>query len=200
MWKKLLFASLAFMVLAPECHAITAHASDVCVTAQDDGTRARRKRPGQMKHTEAEVQNAKKITKINARYIRDGVTFIGGVYMTGDAGAIKEGDAVMKFSGGKYRFGFESAEFDMRDAFTRDERRAKGITEYEYEHSWKKEKLGNDFLYSGKYEVVEQYGKIHLILYNGDTNEVFAKIPLNSASDSSFDFYEEDFLISMSAK
>lgn len=199
MFKKLLIASLAILSFAPESlvHAMPdAHAIS---SIQDDGTRTRRKRPGQMKHTEAEVQNVKKITKVNARYIHDGVTMNGGVYMTGDAGAIKVGDAVMQFRSGKYYFGFESAEFDMRDASTRDERRKKGISEYEYNHSWKKEKIGGDFQHSGKYEVVEQYGKIHLILYNGDTSEEFAKILLTSATDSSFDFYEDDFLIRMAA-
>lgn len=173
-------------------YAVTAKAGD------DETPRQRRKRPGSMTHTEAEVQNAKKITKVQARYIRDNSLFSGDVYMVGVDGGIKVGDATMSFRGGRYYFGFESAEFDMREASTRDERMKKGISEYAYEHSWKKEKLGQDFQHSGKYEVVEQYGKTHLILYDGDSDNVFAKIPLSGANDSSFELSEDNFLFRMS--
>lgn len=160
----------------------------------------RRARPSSMKHTEAEVKNVSKVTHLKGKYIRDGVTFNGSVYMTGDAGAINVGKATIHFAAGKYTLSYGAENFEMRTSMSREERRRKGITDYEYDHSWKNEKLGNDFSHSGKYEVVKQFDKIHLILYDGDTKDVFAKIPLASAADSSFEFQEDDVLMRMSAQ
>lgn len=165
------------------------------VAADIQAQRPSRKRPSTMKHTEAEVQNSRKVTKLKGKYIHDGASFAGKVYMVGDAGAIKIGDASIAFRGGKYYISYEAGSFDMRESSTYDERVKKGITEWEYENSWKKEKLGNDFAHSGNYAIEEQFGKINLVLYDGDTQNAFAKIPLGSAADSSFEFYEEDFLI-----
>lgn len=156
--------------------------------------RASRKRPGAMRHTEAEVENARRVTAVKAKYIHDNAQFKGAAYMTGDAGGIKVGDVALSFAGGKYTIKFVSASFDMRKASTRRDRRREGITEYEYEHSWQKEKLGDDFDFGGRYEVVEQYGKVSLVLYNGNSDKVFAKIPLADANASSFEFAEDDVL------
>lgn len=49
--------------------------------------RASRKRPGAMRHTEAEVENARRVTAVKAKYIHDNAQFKGAAYMTGDAGA-----------------------------------------------------------------------------------------------------------------
>lgn len=186
----------AVLCLGGLCDVAVAAALPAGVSAQagDDAPRARRKRPGSMHHNEAEVESARRITKVNARYIRDNARFRGGVYMTGGAGAIKVGDVALRFAAGKYHIAFVSASFDMRDASTREDRRKAGITEFEYEHSWQKEKIGDDFEYAGRYEVVEQYGKINLVLYDGNSDAVFAKIPLHSANEKSFEFSEDDFL------
>lgn len=170
----------------------------LCVVLSFDAEAQRRARPGSMKHADTEVKDAMKKTKVQATYIHDGARFTGPVYMTGGAGAIKIGEAALSFKAGKYYINYTAGEFAMRDASTRDERIKKGISEYQYEHSWKDEKLGQDFAYSGKYEVMEQYGDIHLILYDGATDKVFAKIPLESAKASSFELYEEDFLFKFS--
>lgn len=162
---------------------------------QADEPRARRKRPGSMTHTEAEVKNARKVTRLQGRYIKDNSTFDGDVYMVGDAGGIKIGKARIVLKNGGYTLSYDAGSFTMRDASTRDERMSKGITEYEYEHSWKDEKLGKDFAHAGKYEIAEQFGKINLILYDGNSTDVFVRIPLTSANDKSFEFTDEDFLI-----
>lgn len=187
-------ASIGFGSLGVHASELGAVSSSVVVTSDDQTPRASRKRPGSMRHTEAEVENARKVTKVQAKYIRDKSHFTGAAYMTGAAGAIKVGDVALSFSGGKYKIAFESASFEMRDASTRDERRKKGISEYEYNHSWRNQKLGEDFQYGGRYEVVEQYGKINLILYDGDSDNVFAKIPLDNSNVSSFEFAEDDVL------
>ena len=155
----------------------------------------RRKRPGSMRHSEADVQNARRVTRLKGTHIHDNTTFNGDVYMTGDAGAIKIGSARIVFRNGGYTLSYEAGEFDMRTSSTHSDRVREGITEYEYNNSWRPEKLGSDFAHAGKYEIAEQYGKVHLILYDGNTDKVFASIPLASANDSSFEFQEEDFLI-----
>lgn len=157
----------------------------------------RRARPGSMKHTEADVRNAQKTTQLKGLYIRDNSTFGGDVYMIGDAGSIKIGTAEIRFTGGHYRLIFDSGEFSMRTSLSKKERIEKGITEYEYDHSWKNEKLGEDFEYSGKYNIQEQYGKISLILYNGDTDKEYARIALTSANDKEFEFSDDDLLMTM---
>lgn len=157
----------------------------------------RRKRPDYMKHTEADAQNVTKITAVKALHIKDNTIFGGDVYMVGDAGGIKIGNAQIAFRNGHYTFTYTSKEFEMREASTRDERLQKGITEYEYENSWKNEKLGSDFGHKGKYAVQEQYGTLNLILYDGDTKNVFAKIPLSSPNTDSFEFQEGDMLMQM---
>lgn len=161
-----------------------------------DEPRRSRKRPSSMVHTEAEVKNASKVTKLTGRYIRDNSVFEGKVYMTDGLGTgIEIGTARISFSGDRYTLDMDAAEFETRTSTTRKERRDKGITEYEYDHSWENQKIGKDFDYSGKYEIAEQYDKISLILYDGNSSNIYAKIPLSSANDSSFEFSEDDFLI-----
>lgn len=160
----------------------------------------RRSRPGAMKHTQAEVTNKQKITKLNCRYIKDGSVFEGPIYMTGDAGGIKIGDAVIAFYGGKFMLSFEAAKFNVKKYayMTPEERHRRGISEYEYRNAWEHKKLGEDFDYEGRYSTIEQYGQKWLILYNGDTDNVYAKIPLNSINDQSFELDEDDMLVKMS--
>lgn len=167
----------------------------VAGTLSADETQARRKRPGSMTHTEAEVQNARKTTTLHGRYIKDNTAFDGAVYMVGDAGGIKIGTARLTFRNGTYTLAYEAGKFTMRTSSTREDRLREGITEYEYDNSWKDEKLGNDFAHAGKYEIAEQFGKVNLILYDGNTGNVFAKIPLSGADDDSFEFTEDDFLL-----
>lgn len=158
----------------------------------------RRARPGSMRHTQAEMTEAQKKTTVKGRYICDGSRFKGQVLITGDAGGIKVGDAVITFSAGRYNFDFTSGELSMRTSYTKDERIKKGISDYAYENSWKKEKIGEDFYSKGKYAIIKQYDKVTLYLYSGDdTNTVFATIPLEDANASSFQFYEDNFLFDM---
>lgn len=167
------------------------------LSACDTLSAQRRARPGSMKHTEADVRNAQKTTQLKGLYIRDNSTFGGDVYMTGEAGGIKIGTAKIRFAGGHYRLTFNAGEFSMRTSLSKKERIDKGITEYEYDNSWENEKLGEDFEYSGKYKILEQYGKIALILYNGDTDKEYARIALTSANDKEFEFSDNDLLMPM---
>lgn len=162
----------------------------------------RRSRPGSMKHSASEVENKKKIVNLKCKYIKDGAVFQGPVYMVGDAGGIKIGDAAILFRAGRYILSFDAAKFNVRKyaAMTDEQLRQKGISKYEYETSWEKKKLGEDFDYTGKYATIEQYGQKWLILYNGDTEREYAKIPLNSINDNSFELQEDDMLVRMSCK
>lgn len=160
----------------------------------------RRTRPGAMKHTEAEVTEKKKITKLNCTYIRDGATFEGPIYMTGDAGGIKIGDAVIIFKAGRYSLSFDAAKFKIKKypVMTDEERMRRGISKYEYDNSWEYKKLGEDFEYGGKYVTIEQYQEKWLILYQGDTDNIYAKIPIENINDKSFELNEDDMLVRMS--
>lgn len=149
----------------------------------------RRGRPGSMRHTEAEAQQATKKTVVKAKYIHDGVTFKGQLLMVGEAGALKMGDVSIAFSGGKYRFIFDSADLKMKKlrSSTRDERIKEGISEYEYNNSYEYKQMMEDIDYRGKYAVVEQYGKYTLYLYDGDnTDRTFMKAELSGADATSF--------------
>ena len=159
----------------------------------------RRARPGSMKHTQAEVVEKQKVTTLSSKSIRDGAVFFGPVYMTGDNGAIKIGDAIIEFDGGRYKINFDAAKFKIRKypTMTEKQRLQQGISDYEY-NKWEYKKLGEDFKYGGKYTVMQQYGKTWLILYNGNSNDVYAKIPLNSPDDKSFELNEDDMLVKMS--
>ena len=83
---------------------------------------------------------------------------------------------------------------------TDEERWRKGITKYDYDNSWENKKLGEDFEYGGKYATIEQYGQKWLILYDGDTENIYAKIPIGSVDDDSFELAEDDMLIRMSCR
>ncbi len=159
----------------------------------------RRVRPGAMKHTEAEVANKRKVTNLSCKYIRDGSIFEGPVYMTGDAGGIKIGEGAIIFSNGKYKLSFDAQKFKIKKypVMTDKQLLEKGISKYEYENSWEYKKLGEDFEYGGKYTTIEQYGQKWLILYNGNSESVFAKIPINSINDNSFELEEDDMLVQM---
>lgn len=54
-----------------------------------------------MRHSEAEARAKQEVTRLSCKYIRDGVAFSGPIYMTGDAGGIKIGDAIIAFTGGQ---------------------------------------------------------------------------------------------------
>ncbi len=159
----------------------------------------RRARPGSMKHSEAEVTEKKKVTKLSCRYIKDGSIFEGPVYMTGEAGGIKIGDAAIIFRAGKYHLSFDAAKFKIKKypVMTDEELFRRGISKHTYENSWEYKKLGEDFEYGGKYATIEQYGDKWLILYQGDTDNVYAKIPIESVADDSFELNEDDMLVRM---
>ncbi len=159
----------------------------------------RRARPGSMRHSEAEIAARMKVTKLSCRYIKDGATFEGPIYMTGEVGGIKIGDAIITFSKGHYLLSFDAAKFKVKkhSYMTDEERRRKGISQYEYENAWEHKKLGQDFDYGGKYATIEQYGSKWLILYQGDSDSIYAKIPINSISDSSFELSEDDIYVKM---
>ncbi|MBD5189288.1 MAG: hypothetical protein HDS95_03315 [Bacteroidales bacterium] len=167
----------------------------------------RRGRPGSMKHTEtevlqkqAEVRRQQEGTKISCRYICNGHIFEGPVYRTGAAGGIKIGDAAIIFSGGKYKLSFDAAKFKIKKypVMTDAELARRGISKYEYENSWEYKELGQDFEYGGKFDTLEQGGGKWLVLYNGDTDNIFAKILISGVNADSFELDEDEMLVRMS--
>ncbi len=159
----------------------------------------RRSRPGSMKHTETEVKAVQSEKKIACKYVHDGTVFEGSVYRTGTLGAVKIYDCVMFLRGGKYALSFDATKFQFKKYATMSdaERARKGIPKYEYENSFESKKLGEDFEYSGRYTTIEQYHQKWLILYDGDSKDVFAKIPLDSTDDKTLKFNEDGFLIKL---
>lgn len=157
----------------------------------------RRQRPGSMKHSAAEVKAVQTETKIKCKYVRDGAVFEGPAYRTGSLGGVKIGDCVIFFRGGRYALSFNAEKFKFKKhaVMSDAERARKGISKYEYENSFEYKKLGEDFDYSGKYTTVEQYHEQWLILYDGDSKDIFAKIPMNGADAQTLELNEDNFLI-----
>lgn len=60
-------ASIGFGSLGVHASELGAVSSSVVETSDDQTPRASRKRPGSMRHTEAEVENARKVTKVQAK-------------------------------------------------------------------------------------------------------------------------------------
>lgn len=132
-------------------HLIMMLASLIAFLMVTDISAQRRSRPGSVKHTEQEAIEIMKKTKVNGKYIRDGSTFRGDIYLTGDAGAIKIGTATITFSKGEYKLSFRNAKFKVQDD--------------KYKNRMRWQKIGEDFSYGGEYEVMEQLDKTWLILY-----------------------------------
>ena len=151
-----------------------------------DAVGQRRARPGTMKHTEAEAVNALKTTDVKATYIKDGSTFFGDVYLVGEAAGIKIGTAIIEFSNGKYTLNFTNKKFDVTET-TSTGRKVKT-----------KQKLGEDFSYGGAYKVVEQSGKVFLLLYADSKGEgQYDKIKLSGKNATEFEFAQDDVLMRM---
>ena len=158
----------------------------VMASSSNDAMAQRRTRPGAMKHTQQEVENALKVTKESAKYIRDGSTFVGDIFMVGDVGGVKLGTAIIEFSNGKYKFSFTNEKFNVQE-------KTKSGIKY-----WKKEKLGEDFSAGGKYEVIERHGNYYLYLYQPENpDEAGDKIPLNSKDAKEFELAQDNMLMRM---
>ncbi len=160
----------------------------------------RRSRPGSMKHSGAEYENAVKITPAQATYIHNGSYFSGPVYFTSQDGSegIKIYTADLKFSKGRYTLSLDAAEFSTRQAISADERAKRGISDYQYEKMWKNEKLSEDIQQSGVYKVIKQYDAIHLVLYDGDTDNIVFKIKLSSQNAKYLEFKEDNLVYKLS--
>ncbi|MDE7350016.1 MAG: hypothetical protein K2N25_03035 [Muribaculaceae bacterium] len=164
----------------------TSIAAALVLSFSSEAVGQRRARPGAMKHTEQEAADALKETKVKATYIRDGATFVGDIYLTGDAGGIKMGTATIKFSNGKYWLSFINAKFDVQET---------SRTGRKY---WKKQKLGEDFSYGGAYEVIEKGKVLWLKLYESDSTDGYCdKIELTSKDDKAFEFQQDNMLMRM---
>ncbi len=159
----------------------------------------RRSRPSSMKHSEAEIQALQKEKKIACKYVRDGAVFDGAVYRTGGGAAIKVYDCVMFLRGGKYALSFDATKFQFKKhaVMSDAERARKGISKYEYDNTFESKKLGQDFEHSGRYVTMEQYHQQWLILYDGDSDDVFAKIKLDSVDEQTLEFNEDGFLMKL---
>lgn len=145
----------------------------------------RRTRPGSMQHSSSEVINKKKITKVKCQYVKDGAIFAGPIYLTFDVGGgTKIGDGVIAFNKGRYMLSFEAEKFRVKNE--------------KYRNVWEYQKLGQDFDYGGKYETIEQYSQIWLILYDGDSENEFARIPIDNLNSDSFELRQDNMLIRMS--
>lgn len=175
MWRinnKIFLSSLALgllMILAP-----------VSAFAQ------RRSKPDNMKHSEQEIINKRKMDPVKCTYIKNGSSFKGDVYATGLSGAIKIGTSTLTLSNGHYTLNFTAAKFDTRDVLRPQE---KGRY-----NPWRKEKLMNDFVQKGKFSTFKKNGRIYLRLYVDDTEDYITDVPLSSADVKSFKIDEDGLL------
>lgn len=147
----------------------------------------RRQRPDSMKHTEADVENARKTVPVKCTYIRDGKTFSAVAWAVGMAGKMKIGDVTLTFSKGRYRLNFISTEVYIKESVP--------MWKQPRYNPWKLEKLGNDFIQEGRYETFRKSGKLFLRLYYGDTNGYISDIPLDGPDTTHFTLYEDDWLM-----
>lgn len=143
----------------------------------------RRQRPDSMKHTEAEIENKRKEEIVKCTYIKNGNTFTGDVYATGEAGYIKIGTSAINFSNGHYKLTFTSGEFKVRDVQTPRNR-----GRY---NPWRNEKIFNNFTQSGKFATFKKNGSVYLRLYDGESSDYITDIPLENVGANSFVLDEE---------
>lgn len=156
----------------------------VCLFTPDISAQ-RRTRPGSMKHSASEVTDRTQKKNIRCRYICNGATFQGPIYQVVDyGGGVKIGDAVIFFGDDRFHLSFDAAKFKVQQK--------------DRKNSWKYEKIGEDFNYEGKFATIEQYGQKWLILYDGDSDNVFAKIPIESTDAQEFELSEDGMLIKLS--
>ena len=147
----------------------------------------RRQKPDSMKHTEADVINARKTEPVKCSYVRDGMTFYATAWAVGMAGKMKIGDVKLSFSKSRYRLVFTAVEVYMKESIP--------MWEQPRYNPWKLEKLGNDFVQEGKYETFRKSGKLFLRLYYGDTNGYISDIPLDGPDARHFTLFEDDWLM-----
>lgn len=147
----------------------------------------RRQRPDSMRHTEADVANARKTETVKCTYVRDGKSFYADAWAVGAAGKMKIGTVVLSFNKGHYRLNFTATEVYTRETVPMWER-----PKY---NPWRLEKLGNDFVQRGRYETFSKFGRLYLRLYDGDSNRYITDIPLNNKDTSRFTLFEEDWLM-----
>lgn len=143
----------------------------------------RRQRPGSMKHTESEIENKRREEPVKCTHVRNGNTFTGNVYATGEAGYIKIGYSSIKFANGHYTIQFTGDRFKVRDVPTPRERGRF--------NPWRREEIFNNFTQSGKFETFKKNGRIFLRLYDGDTPDYITDIPLENTGVSFFALDED---------
>ena len=147
----------------------------------------RRQRPDSMKHTETDVENARKTETVKCTYVKDGKTFSAIAWAVGMSGKMKIGDVVLSFSKGLYKLFFTATEVYMKESIPKWEQ-----PRY---NPWRLEKLGNDFVQEGRYETFRKSGKLFLRLYYGDSNGYITDIPLDGANTDHFTLLEDDWLM-----
>ena len=164
----------------------TSIAVAVALSFSYDAIGQRRIRPGSMKHNEQEIVDAFKITKVKGKYIKDGSTFVGDIYLTGDAGGIKIGTVNLVFTNGKYRLSFTNTKFNVQETTSSGRK------------YWKKQKIGEDFSYDGEYEIIEQMGQYFLKLYETTAAEETADVlKLDGKDADSFEYQDDGMLFRM---
>lgn len=156
-----------------------------CILAVFPAEAQRRQRPGSMKHTEADVENARKIDVVQCKYITDGERFNSKVYATGGTGGIFLGNAVLTFSKSHYTLSFTSTKMNVRDVLPPGEHRY---------NPWRKEKVLNDFTQTGQYMTFKKSGKIYLRLFDGDSDNYITDVLIPNVDASSFKIDEDGLL------
>lgn len=157
----------------------------LCITSLEIAGQ-RRERPGSMRHTDQDVANMRKMEIVVCKYVSEGHVFGSEVYVTGMSGRIKIGSADLILSGNNYSLEFDADKFDMRDVLAPQDK-------WKF-NPWRKEKLANDFVQTGRYETFKKASTVYLRLYDGNTDNYLTDIPLGSADTQSFKIEEDGLL------
>lgn len=152
----------------------------------------RRKRPSNMRHSEQEIVNKRKMDPVTCTYIKNGSTFSGNAYSTGETGRIKIGTSTLTFSNGHYTLKFDAAKFETRDVLAPQDK-------WKF-NPWREEKIMNDFVQKGKFSTYKKGDQIYLRLYVDDTEEYLTDISLSGLNAKSFKIDEDGLLFEYNLK
>lgn len=146
----------------------------------------RRSRPGSMRHTDEDVYNMRRHEPVKCKYVAAGHIFDSDVFATGMTGKIKIGTADLILSQNNYRLIFDAAKFDMRDVPPPQDK-------WKF-NPWRREKLANDFVQTGRYETFKKASRLYLRLYDGDSDNYIVDIPLQDGDAQAFEIEEDGLL------
>lgn len=151
----------------------------------------RRQRPGAVKNTDEFLDQAFALTPVTFKYIKGSNSFRSDVYYYAEGGGarMKVGTATLSMTGNQYNLVFKSAKVATRKAMTSEDHRKS------YFNPWIQSNLANDFTQKGKFETFKTQGKYYLRLYDGNSDNYIADIPIKDPNQKDFTLNDGEGLV-----